>query len=197
MKKLGLLVICFWLTGCAVFEGGKLPKAQLESAQNDHHEKQSVEYSSLALGGLTSTDKMPEMAQSIIEGELADVLESSDYFSRISKKDDAADIHLDITLKNHGDPAAMIPAIITGASLYTIPSWATDNFDVVAIVERKDGLKKEYRLTDSTKLVQWLPMIFLFPVQNFSVVTDVRKNIYTNLLVEMKNDGFFNKTVEK
>ncbi len=177
------------MSGCAVFDGGQVPKTTLSTYEGD--EKLTLSYSSNAMGGLSSAKDLPESAQSIVEGELLSVLEESDYFSRISKKDSSADISIETTLTNSGNPAALIPALVTGFSLYTIPSWATDNFDLVAIVERKDGLKKEYVLADSTTLVQWLPMIFAFPAKNFSVIPEVRKNMYRKVLTDMKNDGFF------
>lgn len=179
------------LSGCAVFDGEQIPKTTLAPYSGPAESKPSVAYSSTAMGGLSSTKELPEIAQNMIEGELLSVLESSDYFSRISKKDGDADIVIDVKMTNSGNPAAMIPAFITGFSLYTIPSWATDNFDLVANVKRKDGLQKEYVLSDSATLVQWLPMIFLFPANNFSVIPDVRKNMYAKVLADMNKDGFF------
>jgi|TARA_B110000238_G_C15961374_1_gene367541 hypothetical protein len=191
MIKILTVVLVLAISGCAVFDGGQVPKTTLTAYEDNGHSKPSVSYSSIAMGGLSSVKEMPEAAQSVIEGELLSVLESSEYFGRISKKDESADININMTLTNSGNPAAMIPAFITGFSLYTIPSWATDNFDLVAKVERKDGLKKEYILADSTTIVQWLPMIFVFPAKNFSVVPDVRKNMYKKVLSDMKEDGFF------
>ncbi len=191
MIKVLAVVLMVAVSGCAVFDGGKVPTTTLSAYENNGDSKPTLSYSSIAMGGLSSTKKLPEAGQSIIEGELLSVLESSDYFSRISKQDESAEISIEVTLTNSGNPAAMIPAVITGLSLYAIPSWATDNFDLVAKVERQDGLKKEYILADSTTLVQWLPMIFVFPAKNFSVVPDVRKNMYKKVLSDMKEDGFF------
>lgn len=190
MNKILMVLVILAISGCAVFEGGQVPKTTLSAYENTANSKPSLSYSSLAMGGLSSVKELPETTQSIIEGELLSVLESSGYFGRISKKDESADLSIDVTLTNSGNPAAMIPAFITGLSLYTIPSWARDNFNLVAKVERKDGLKKEYVLADSATLVQWLPMIFVFPAKNFSVVPDIRKNMYKKVLADMKEDGF-------
>jgi len=189
MKKLALSFVVL-LSGCAVFDGGNVPNATLSPAENGV-QKPTLSYSSTSFSGLATVDKSPEATQTIIENELISQLEESDYFNSIAKKDDTADITLDVKLTNTGDPAAMIPALITGLSLYTIPSWATDNFDLVATAKRKDGLEKEYVLADSTTIVQWLPMIVAFPFNNFSVVPDVRKNMYRKVLSDMKADGFF------
>ncbi len=196
MIKILAVVLIFAVSGCAVFDGGKVPKTTLSAYENNGNSKPTLSYSSVAMGGLSSTKELPDAGQSIIEGELLSVLESSNYFGRISKRDESADISIETVLTNSGNPAAMIPAFITGLSLYVIPSWATDNFDLVAKVERQDGLKKEYMLADSTTIVQWLPMMFAFPANNFSVIADVRKNMYKKVLADMKEDGFFmNKEV--
>lgn len=189
LKKfvVGLVIV---LSGCAVFNGGNVPHTTLSELENSTV-KPTLSYSSTALGGLTSTGKLPEATQAIIEKELLSQLNGSDYFENISKQNNTADINLDIKITNTANPAAMIPAFITGLSFYTIPSWATDNFNLVATAERKDGLKKEYVLADSTTIVQWLPMILVFPFKNFSEIPDVRINMYRKVLSDMKADGFF------
>lgn len=191
MLKPVLVALTIFMSGCAVFEGGKVAKTTLPAYEGATESKPTLSYVSLARGGMSTAQDLPENVQKTIETELVSVLQSSEYFSKVTKADSSADISIDIVLTNSGNPAAMVPALITGLSLYTIPSWATDNFNLVAKAERKDGLKKEYVLADSTTLVQWLPMIFAFPAKNFSVVPEVRKNMYRKVLADMKADGFF------
>jgi len=191
MIKTLAVVLVVAISGCAVFDGGKVPKTTLPAYEDNGHTKPNLSYSSMALGGLSAAKELPKTSQSIVEGEFLTVLVESNYFGRIAKQDVDADINIEVTLTNSGNPAAVIPAFITGLSLYTIPSWATDNFDLVAKVERKDGLQKEYTLADSATLVQWLPMIFVFPAKNLSVIPDVRKNMYKKVLSDMRQDGFF------
>lgn len=193
-----LLFIYLTISGCAIFKGGKVSETVLTPLENTGQPKPSVSYDITAMGGLIETAKSPEHIQSIIAGEFLQVLEQSNYFSRISKKDSEADITIFVTIKNTGNPAAIIPAFITGLSFYTIPSWATDNIDVTATAKDKRGNSKEYILSDSTIIVQWLPMLFVFPANNFSVIPEVRKNMYRNILLQMKNDGFMtNNTIVK
>lgn len=189
-KSLLLLFLCLLLSGCAVFRGGKIPEVNLMPLEKTDQPKPSISYDIKSMGGLFDTANSSEHIQSIIAGELLQTLEQTNYFSRISKKDEEADLSLSVTVKNSGNPAAMIPAFITGLSLYIIPSWATDNFEVTAIAKNRQGHSKEYVLSDSTTLVQWLPMIFVFPAKSFSVIPEVRKNIYRNIIMQMKNDGF-------
>jgi hypothetical protein len=127
--------------------------------------------------------------QQVIAGELLQTLEASGYFSRISKVDEEADVKLDVSITNTANAGALIFAFITGASFYTIPSWATDRFDVVAKVSGRDGASRAYTLADQTTLVQWLPMIFFLPTNNFSAVPETRRNLYRSLLAQMQRDG--------
>lgn len=191
MFRILIVALMLSISGCAVFDGGLVPKTTLGAYEGAADAKPTLSYSTLAYGGFSEGQEMPEVAQITIEEEFVAVLEESNYFKNISKEGDSKDINIDIVLTNTGSPAAMIPAIITGLTLYAIPSWATDNFEVVAKVKRSDGLEKEYTLDDSTTLVQWLPMIFVFPFKNFSVIADVRKNMYKKVLSDMKEDGFF------
>lgn len=181
--------LCFTLSGCAVFSGGNVPATVLMPLENTDQKKPTISYDITASDGFFSTSKSSEIIQNVIAGEFLQTLEQSEYFSRISKNDDEADLNLSVTIKNSGNPAALIPAMITGFSLYLIPSWATDNFVVTAVAKNKDGNSKQYVLEDSTTLVQWLPMMFVFPVKNFSVIPEVRKNMYRNIVMQMKNDG--------
>ncbi|WP_020589151.1 hypothetical protein [Desulfobacter curvatus] len=190
VRFLLLLSLILIVSGCAVFEGGNVPETHLIPIAEMDEPKPSISYDINAMGGLFSTGNLPEHVQNIIAGELLQTLEKSNYFSRISKNDEEADLNLSVTIKNTGNPAAMIPAFITGLSLYTIPSFATDNFEVRAVAKNRQGHSKEYVLSDTSTLVQWLPMLFVFPVKNFSVLPEVRKNMYRNVLKQMKDDGF-------
>jgi hypothetical protein len=181
-------------SGCAVFRGGNVPETVLTPPEKTDQAKPAISYEMISMGGFDGTVKSPELVQNIVAGELLQTLEQSDFFSRISKNDASADINLSVKVTNTGNQAAVIPAMITGFSLYTIPSWATDNFEVTATARNRQGGSKQYVLSDSTTLVQWLPMMVVFPAKNFSVVPEVRKNMYRNILQQMKNDGFIQVT---
>lgn len=194
MKKIYaiLLLTLFSISGCAVFEGGNLEKANLPVSKITESGKVTLSYKAIAIDdGISSQTPLPEAGQSIITGELLAVLEETGYFSRIAKNDSSAETRIDMSLVHSSCPAAVIPAIITGLSFYTIPSWATNNFEVTVKAEGRRGLSKEYVFRDSTILVQWLPMIFFAPIYNPSIAPEVRKNIYKKVLLEMQNDGFF------
>ncbi len=192
--KLSLVAFCgILLSGCAIFKGGNVPEVSFTPTEKSDLQKPSISYEITAMSGLISVDKSADFAQSIIAGEFLKTLEDSNYFGRIAKNDTDADVSLVVVVKNTGSPVALLPAILTGLSLYIIPSWATDHFDVNATAQNKNGLSKEYVLSDTTTIVQWLPMMFVFPFKNFSEVPEVRKNIYRNILIKMKEDGLVAK----
>ncbi|MBU2707229.1 hypothetical protein KCM76_14635 [Zooshikella marina] len=196
MNKLSTLIIIYLISlmsGCAMYEGGNIPSTSLDKTNINIKNKKSLSFTSLAKGGFSKPSKQPEFAQNIIKGELTTVLEKSGYFSRISANDPEAELKLELIITEAGNPAALIPAFITGLSLYTIPSWATSNYEVNAIIQNKEGRQKKYLLKDSVTLVQWLPMIFAFPSHDFSVVPKVRKNMYRYLLKQIKDDGFLDE----
>ena len=188
IKQLCILSVCIvLLNGCAVFKGGNVPYTSLSSV-NLNEQRPSINYSIRAQGGMGTTRDLLPMQQRIVEDEFVQVLNDSLFFDHVSSHNPNADLKLDVTMTNSGNPAALIPAFITGLSLYTIPSWATDQYEVQVTATTKNHRRK-YVLSDSTKLVQWLPMIFAFPVNNFSTIPEVRRNMYRNILSQIQNDG--------
>lgn len=190
MIKVLAVVLVVTVSGCASFDRGKVPKTTLSAYQNNGDPKPTLSYSSIYMHVYFSKRELPELAQRYIEREFLSVLESSDYFGRISKQDESADISIEVILTKTENRAATIPAILTGLSFGAIPSWGTYHFDLVAKVKRQDGLEKEYVLTDSITQVIWLPMILALE-NGTSVVSGVRKNMYKKVLADMKKDGFF------
>jgi hypothetical protein len=94
-------------------------------------------------------------------------------------------------VKDHSDMSALIPAFITGLSLYLIPSWVTEKVDLRVTAELNDK-QYDYELNDSVKLVQWLPMIFAFPFTGTQAKNseELMANTYNNLILQLSNDQF-------
>jgi len=182
------LVLLLLSSGCAMFDGNEIPDIVLSERAANVQQKPSVSFTTMARGGLGTPKTLPENGQKKIAAEFRSVLEASNYFSSISNDDDSADVIINAEVTESGNPAAMIPAMITGFSLYTIPSWADSNLDILAKVKAGDQ-SKEYTAGDSTKLVQWLPMALAFPFKNFSVISDVRENMFRKILSDIESDG--------
>jgi len=191
LSRLLVLALLALFCGCAIFRGDQIPPITLAPYEASGKPKPSLSYSSLALGGLGTVKQRPQSEQEAIGAELLSVLEQSGYFSRLAKSDATADIRFSSTLTSTGNPAAVVPAFITGFSLWTIPSWAKDSLELAVDVKRADGLEKHYVIQDSATIVQWLPMIFVFPFKGLSVLADVRRNMVRKVLQDMQTDGFF------
>jgi len=94
------------------------------------------------------------------------------------------------TVYAENNAAALIPAFITGFSLYTIPSWVTANIHIAAEVSSgsKSGV---YDLRDSMTMVQWLPMLLAMPFLDNPIKAEeeIHLNIQKSLILKMKEDG--------
>ena len=192
-KGVVALVMVLGLSGCAFFKGGNIPETTLTPPEQAEAMKPSLFYSINAKNFIYGIVSDSPQYQKYSERELAQVLKESNYFSAIMQDGWDADINMSVTLTDTISPAALIGAVITGLSLYTIPTWMTEYFEVKTTVKTKNGQTKEYEMSDSATMVTWLPMIFVFPVKNFSEITKVRENMYRNLLVRMKDDGLLIK----
>lgn len=183
-----LFVMSLSLSGCAIFRANDLPEVGTLPAPSAATPKPAAGYAfstSIAMG---SKRPQHENARAAQEAEFVAVLRESGYFARV-EKGSGKDMNIAVELLETGDPAAMAGAVITGLSLYTIPSWATIDFEVVCKVTTTDGRSREYKLKDTATLVQWLPMLVVFPFKSFSEIEDLRKNLYKNLIVKMRQDG--------
>lgn len=184
-----MVVFTMTMTGCASFKRHQLPEVgSLPSLQNGTtRPNASYEFSS----GIEVFGKQehPEKIRAQLEREFLDVLNESGYFAVLTKGDNG-EMRIKIRLVNSGNPAVILPGFITGFSLFTIPSWATDKFTASVKVTTSDSKEYAYELCDCMTTVMWLPMIVVAPFKNIiTVPREVRKNIWKNLLLRMQQDG--------
>lgn len=100
-----------------------------------------------------------------------------------------ADLILTGRIIDENSMVGLVPAMITGFSLYTIPSWATSHVHLVVDAKRSD---KEYKydLKDHSTMVQWLPMMFAFPFANpFAAEKEVSANAHRTLVAKLIEEG--------
>jgi len=194
VKSAGMAIIALLLlTSCASFPRNQLPLVGSIQPLPEGTKKPTVVYSFSSGVDIFGKQEHRENVRAQLEREFVDVLNESGYFASLSQGIQG-EISIQARLVNSGNPAVIIPAIITGLSLYTIPSWATDNYDVTAKVTAQDGKEHTYQFTDSMTTVQWLPMIVVAPFKNmFNVSKEVRRNIWKNLILKMQEDGVLPK----
>lgn len=91
-------------------------------------------------------------------------------------------------IEDHSD--AMAGALLTGLTLYTIPSWVTITPKISAEVSSGEK-KRTYSFQDSMTMVQWLPMIFALPFTGnpISEGEKMENNVFKNLVLNIQNDG--------
>ncbi|MHB8138282.1 MAG: hypothetical protein ACYDGO_07815 [Smithellaceae bacterium] len=186
IASLGLMLLI--IQGCASFPGNKLQQVSSFPPLTEVEKQKTVSYALAAEIDLFGKVNNP-LSRSIAENELADVVRESGYFTAWGSGING-EVAINAKFVNSGNPAAMIPAFITGLTLYIVPSWATDTFTLTAKVKTQDGKEYSYELEDTSTLVQWLPMVFV-PGSMIEVPLSVRKNIWKNLILKMRQDGVF------
>lgn len=181
-----------YISGCACFPGNKVPQVSNLPPLPEGTKKQTVSYLFSSGSDVFGKNESAPFVRTMWESELVDVIRESGYFATWGPGSNG-DITIEARLVNSGNPAALIPAFITGFTLYMVPSWATDTFTVTAKIKTRDGEEYPYQLEDSTTLVQWLPMIFV-PGSIMNIPGEVRKNIWKNLILKMHQDGLLRQT---
>ena len=176
------------LSGCAVFRGSELPEVEKLPAPSVAAQKPAASYQFTSAVNMGSKQPQHENLRAKLETEFADALRESGHFATV-EKGTGKDVSISVELVESSNPAAIAAAFITGLSLYTIPSWATVEYEATCRATTADGRTREYKLKDSATLVQWLPMMVVFPFKPFSEIEEVRKNMYRNLIVRMQDDG--------
>lgn len=179
------------LSGCAAFKDNNLPivnEADLLSTP-DIKTKVFTRWSIDTDAELTDTQKAMHSAAS--KERFEEILKGSDCCNIVEGPSEADVVVTGKTyIEDHSD--AMAAALLTGLSLYTIPSWMTITPKVSAEVISGET-KHIYSFHDSMTMVQWLPMIFALPFTG-NPITEGEKmenNIFKNLLLNIQNDGLF------
>ncbi len=180
------------LSGCAVFRGNELAELGALPGPDGAAKKPAAGYTFASTANIGERKPQHERLQTVQENEFVAVLRESGYFATV-EKGNGKDINISVELVETGDPSAVVPAVITGLSLYTIPSWAKIDLEAICKVTTANGTTREYKLRDTATLVQWLPMMVVFPFKPFSEVESLRKNLYKNLIVKMQQDGLLPK----
>jgi hypothetical protein len=187
----GFVVMALFATGCAMFPGNMIPPAGPYKPLPEGATKSRAVYTFSAGFDMLGSVEQEGEARVLLQSEFTDAFYQSGYFDTLSSGGDG-DMIIRARLVNSGTPLALCPAVLTGLSLYVIPSWVTDLYEVTVTVVPRDGKERFYQYSDSSKLVQWLPMIFAFPTHDpVSVSKEVRINIWKTVAIKMRDDGLF------
>lgn len=172
--KLFFILSTLILGGCARFQGNQVEIHEVPNQQRTELKKVTYEIT----GNVEAKD----------EKFLKDVMKSYgiDLVWGNQRKDGTPHLNIDFTFKRMG--AANVAAVITGLSLYTIPSWQTQYYQLTAHLNYQD-LEYSYRAKDHTTLVQWLPMIFAFPfAMPFTAENELTMKVYTDMAYNVSKE---------
>lgn len=181
------------MVGCAGFKENNLPQVKADDLHFASTKKTKV-YSRWVVETKSSSanEQAKAMVAALHKKYFDDAIQSADCCLLVEGPADA-DVVVDGKMFDESNPAALIPAFITGLSLYTIPSWVTSKVHIAAAVKSKTA-SQSYELNDSMTMVQWLPMIVALPFKGSPIKAEkeVNENTYKNLVLKMKNDGLLN-----
>lgn len=101
-----------------------------------------------------------------------------------------ANIVVDGNAYDHTNNWRVIPLILSSSTLTILPYWQTITVDI-KVTANKGNKQSNYALKDSYTMVQWLPMIFVFPFTGTPNKNrdELFLNTYQNLVIQMKKDG--------
>lgn len=180
---LTIVIVTLALQGCAGFQGKNIER--FADSKISTSEKPKVHYKATFSANMIA-GRLSEVQQ---EGEFIRAVRDSECCI-VTTDEASSDVQIRVAIAKYENPAALIPAFITGFSLYTIPSWATTRYKFSVTGGGRDKRSFSYELEDTMTLVQWLPMMFVFP---FAMPTDaedrVVKNMHKHLLHRLHEDG--------
>lgn len=175
--------------GCASFKAGQPPEIGVFPSLPLGVNKPKTTYELTFKGGhAQSYDKT-------LEDEFVQVLKGSGYFDTLEKSKAQGDLNIQVDVVRSWNPFALLPAAITGASFWIIPSWHTDKIVITSYIQAAGGKQREYKMEGAVTAIQWLPMIFTCCMSHHParVQGEIRENIYKNLVLQMQKDGFLPK----
>ncbi|HCS26200.1 MAG TPA: hypothetical protein DIW43_02030 [Spongiibacteraceae bacterium] len=188
-KTITLTLAAIFLAGCAGFRGGNLPNLMDADLALTEKTKTRIFYENQFDTSMNISDKSHKKALEKQKQQFFEQLSRSGCCELVETRDEA-DLIVNAKLALHSSNAAMIGAFITGYSLYTIPSWVTPKMTYEVDVVSSAGVAHSYRYQDQYTLVQWLPMLFVFPFANpLPMEKELQFNAYRNLLVDLKKSG--------
>ncbi|MDK9709204.1 MAG: hypothetical protein OEL83_19345 [Desulforhopalus sp.] len=190
MRNLAILLIfaSLFLTGCAGIKNNNIAVIGDGAFPRDNDkEKTRIFYRVIYHSNMDiSSTTISENAQ---EGEFIRAVRNSECCT-VTTDETNSDVQVRVTINKYENPLGLIPAVITGASFYIIPSWATSEYTFNVNVVAQNKQVHNYEVKDAWTLVQWFPMMFVFPFATPDNAEEhVLRNMHKYLLYILKNDN--------
>jgi hypothetical protein len=181
-----LIVLCFWVSGCASFPGRDLPKytyADLAPAS----EKKTC---------LVFPENSDKRTQEFIDAAIA-MFEKSGYFLKAperctpngDEKQNLMKVDFRSDLKAVNLIGAVISGFVCGATLTIVPAYARDEFVMTVQFRRNDQLVKEYVYREHMN--SWIHLSMLFMMSGHSqhaTIHEIYDRMVMNFLYEYSRD---------
>ena len=192
-----IVLLAFITTACASFPENRLPKVDGITTQTQVSNKPSaylalrfmVDFSGGEQPSVETIGPLPTLRQVVEKVAAESALFRSYTFESFQAK--TMDYVLQIEMTNYGSAGKAVGAgLITGLTLFLIPTAATDNYKLTAkLFDRNGQLLKTYSYDDG--VTTWFG-IWLLPMAGNtpqSVVLGVWENMIRTLFRDVLNDG--------
>jgi len=191
-KNVIALIIIASLTNCAVQRDNRVPEVAFKDIQFSSDKKIKIFVDWRTNGTALSNQKV---TTDIHNRVLRNMITNMKCCILVDKQDEA-DVTLEGSFRNESDDAALLYYATTRMAVAAIvPAWVNIKSHIQANVG-KDKKTYNYDLQDSLLSVSWLPLMFAFPFTKKNPITaegEMNQNLYTNLLLKMKEEGIFSK----
>lgn len=174
------------LVGCASFQGGELPERSLADLSTPTSKSTaSVRF------GWQINGKDNQTVGELISPEFTSVLDESNLFSRVSEGGQSADYHFEVSVNNTGNRfLATLSGLITGLTLFAIPGYARDNYNMHVSVSKEGVQIKELDYEDHiTTILQWVMIVFAPGHSIGDAPKKLIKNMTWNLLYDLQQEN--------
>jgi len=187
LLAVGLVVV---LSGCASFREGKLPDiTQWPPAGGAKGKSITVVFTGQAI----STDVNKANPHGWYENAIAQAYRDSKLFSEVKTGAAGGDLLAEVKLIHRGE-ANLLMAVLTGLTLYLIPSSGTDEFTFRTAIKDKQGtVIGMVEKTEAINFWQQMFLIFVYPFKNPNTVfTDTISDLNRATVIEANAKGYFN-----
>lgn len=187
--KLLLFVVVGSLISCATFREGNVEYQKIEATNAT---KKSISFAVTGQFKFNTNESVPQNANAL--GSWANVVKeefnSSSLFSEVKNNEKNTDLSVDINVQSNGY-VDLTMSMVTGLTLYLIPSSAKDEFVVEATFKNKSGKEiAKIQKRDSVKTWTHLTMLFVFPFKPLAKeVEKCQKDLINAILVEANSKG--------
>ena len=176
IKIVFLLAAFLLLNGCARFQGNEVDVSHF-APPVQKNKPQIITY--------TLEGNVPDKEEQYLKQVFADYGWQLEWGP--SRNDGSPHMTINYNFRRNG--AAVVAALFTGLTLYAIPSWQTQKYELKAIVTDGKNFNRGYKSDDHTTLVQWLPMMFAFPFAfPFTAESKLTEKLYIDLAYRLTQD---------